>query len=132
MHERSLVSRLLAQVERLMEEHDAVRVHAVRVSVGQFSGVEPLLLRSAFQEMVFDTPMRGADLIMEEVPLEARCDLCGDQFAVERFDFECPRCGSRKVTVVRGEELMLESLMMEETSHEERTHGEFAGGPLPT
>lgn len=117
MHERSLVRQVLRQVAQLMVEHGCERVTEVRLSVGEFSGVEPELLQTAFEEMVNDTPLRGAVLELESVPLEALCEACGDCFAVERFVFLCPVCGSSNISVLRGEQLMLESLVMEEACH---------------
>jgi len=117
MHERSLVRQVLRQVERLMIDHDCQCVRKVRLSVGEFSGVEPALLEIAFDEMVSDTPLRGAVLELEQVPLEAQCDSCGRQFAVERFVFKCLQCGLPRVSLLRGDELMLESLVMEEACH---------------
>ena len=51
MHERSLVRSLLAQVQALAAEHPADRVAAIRVRIGEFSGVEPELLQSAYEEL---------------------------------------------------------------------------------
>jgi hydrogenase nickel incorporation protein HypA/HybF len=117
MHERSLVRRLLQQAEELMIEHDGARVREVHLSIGEFSGVEPELLETAFHEMVGEGPLGHAVLELQRVPLEAECDACGCQFAVERFTFLCPQCGSTEVTVLRGEQLMLESLVLEEAGH---------------
>lgn len=117
MHERSLVRQLLRQVEKLMIEHNAERVREVRLSIGEFSGVEPELLETAFHELVGAGPLGDAVLELERVPLEAQCDACDCQFAVERFAFLCPQCHSTEVTVLRGEQLMLESLVLEEAGH---------------
>ena len=114
MHEASLVRSLLGQVEQLARRHGANRVTGVKVTVGEFSGVEPDLLVTAFERQTEGTPLHGARLLLERVGLEARCVTCEHEFMVERFDFTCPRCGlpgAGKVT--RGEELMLESLLLE-------------------
>jgi hydrogenase nickel incorporation protein HypA/HybF len=115
MHEYSLVRALLEQVDALRRGQAADRVVAIHVTVGEFAGVEPDLFRDAYQVLVQQSPMRGAELQMERVPLEARCDVCRDEFAVERFRFECPGCGSRDVTVIRGQDLLLESVTIEQT-----------------
>lgn len=113
MHERSLVQDLLRQVERLMREHGARRLLKVSVSAGEFSGVEPELLRLAFEELAPESAARGAVLELAEVPLEARCGECDHLFRVRRFRFQCPQCRGRQVTVVRGEGLVLESVTLE-------------------
>ena len=114
MHEFSLVQGLLEQVDVLRREQQAERVVSIHVSVGEFSGVEPELFREAYQTLIEETPLRGAELQMNCVPLESRCDECGHDFAVERFRFECPKCESTAVTVVSGEGLVLESVTVEQ------------------
>ena len=114
MHERSIVRALLKQVHELQTERKAGRVVAVRVSVGEFSGVEADLLRSAFDDLVDDSPICGAQLELRVVPLEASCSSCSCEFAVVNFQFKCPRCDDSQVDIVRGEGLMLESVTLEE------------------
>lgn len=115
MHEFSLVQTLLEQVDTLRREQAAERVVSICVSVGEFAGVEPELLRSAYQMLVEETPMRGAELQMNRIPLQSRCDNCGCDFTVERFRFECPQCNNRNVTIVRGQDLVLESVTIEQS-----------------
>lgn len=113
MHERSLVQSLLRQVSDLARGQGAVRVSAIRMSVGEFAGVEPELMQIAYDDLVSDTSLIGAELVIERVPLEARCEACGQEFVVEAFRFECPGCHSPNTVVVRGEGLILESVTME-------------------
>ena len=114
MHEFSLVRALLKQVDSLRREHAAERVVAINVSVGEFSGIELELFRSAYQTLVEDTPMGDVELQLNCVALQSRCDRCEHQFSVQRFRFECPACHSRHVTVTHGQELYLESVTLEQ------------------
>jgi hydrogenase nickel incorporation protein HypA/HybF len=114
MHEQSLVRALLRQVQIVADENSGSRVLSIRVRIGEFSGVEPDLLCSAYDDLVQDTPLRGAELKMKRVPLEAVCDQCGNQFRIERFHFQCDKCGSVRLALRGGEELLLESVTLEE------------------
>lgn len=118
MHERSLVRALLRQVEILAAEHAASRVTGIRVRIGEFSGVEPELLQSAYEDLTEHTMLREADLVIEQVPLEAICQQCGTRFHVDNFHFECAECSSTELTIAGGEELLLESVTMEDESDE--------------
>jgi hydrogenase nickel incorporation protein HypA/HybF len=115
MHERSLVRALLRQVEGLAEAHSSSRVLSIRVRIGEFSGVVPELLASAYEELKTDTTLRDATLDLEQTPLEAACKQCGNEFRIERFKFECDSCGSAELTIRGGEEMLLDSVTMEET-----------------
>lgn len=114
MHELSLARALLRHVEELRIRHGGGGIRSARVSVGEFSGVDAELLRIAFGRSTVGTCLHGAELLVEQVPLEARCGDCGTEFAVSGFRFVCPDCGGRTTEVVRGEELMLESVTFEE------------------
>ena len=114
MHERSLVRALLRQVEHVAAEHPSCRILTIRLCIGEFSGVEPELLATAYGHLVRDTPLRDAALELKYVPLEATCEQCGGRFRVERFKFKCVTCGSVRLVVTGGEEMLLESVTFEE------------------
>lgn len=113
MHEASLVRTLIRQVEAIAARHDGARVVEVSVSIGEFSGVEPDLLGMAFEREVTDTSLCGGELKLVRVPLEGVCSQCQNEFAIKTFRFVCPHCESSRVTVLRGEEMILESIVFE-------------------
>lgn len=114
MHELSLVRSLLLQVETLVREHGGGRVGEIRLEIGPLSGVEPLLVQSAFAQLVESSAAAGAQLVIDEVPLGAVCSSCDRPFEVERFRFECPACASRQVRITRGDEFRLVSIVIRE------------------
>jgi hydrogenase nickel incorporation protein HypA/HybF len=85
------------------------------VRIGEFSGVEPEFVASAYNELVQETRFSGASLELEQAPLEAVCDQCGYDFQIEQFNFNCGRCGSVNIKIRGGEEMLLDSVTMEET-----------------
>ncbi|MGE3315188.1 MAG: hydrogenase maturation nickel metallochaperone HypA [Planctomycetaceae bacterium] len=107
MHEYSLVRSLLNQVAEVMASHRACAVERVRVEIGPLSGVEPELVSLAFEQLVGETPCRGAVLTIERVPLSCCCRDCDAQFDLVGFDFRCPHCESRSVQVIRVDEFRL-------------------------
>lgn len=119
MHEQSLVKNLLRQVDQIRREHDAPRVFEVRIEIGPLSGVEPMLLKIAFEQLCNEEEMRAAFLVIDEVELTVKCRSCHDQFAVRENDFRCPTCGGN-VNVIRGDTIQLVSvsLQCDETAEE--------------
>lgn len=114
MHERPLVKALLRQVEDVAAAHPGSHVQSIRVRIGEFSGVKPELLVSAYRDLVTDTPLCGAALDLEQVPLEAVCDQCGHRFRIKRSNFQCDICGSLRLSLFGGEEMLLDSVTMQD------------------
>jgi hydrogenase nickel incorporation protein HypA/HybF len=113
MHEYSLVRALLHQVEEVLRHENASSVRIVSVTIGEFSGVDADLLQMAFEDVSGDSSLASAELLIERVALEARCESCSNEFLVERFRFACPVCESASVKIIRGEEMMLERVVLE-------------------
>jgi hydrogenase nickel incorporation protein HypA/HybF len=133
MHERSLVWSLLRQVEDLMRAHGAGRVVAIRVGFGHLAGVDPDLFQIAYEELVQETPVRGAELRVTTIPVELQCFDCGDRFELLGFRFLCPRCGSGRVVALRGEGVILESVTLEqdrEPSRDGSAPNDLTGEPM--
>jgi hydrogenase nickel incorporation protein HypA/HybF len=116
MHERSVVRALLRKLQKIMTEQDADRVVALRVCIGEFSGVEPALFHEAFVDLAQDMSFSGAELIVDTIPLGARCERCAHEFPIQRYRFECPKCGSRDVIVQQGDELLVDTVTLEGVS----------------
>lgn len=114
MHELSLIRTLLQQVDAIQASHADCVLRRIDVSVGEFSGIDPELLRLAFSSTSEGNSLAGVEFRVARVPLCARCRNCDREFPVHRFRFVCPNCECTGTDVVRGEELRLESVTFEE------------------
>ena len=112
MHEQSLVRALLNQVDAVRLQHDGRTVSEVRVEMGPLSGVEPLLLATAVEQLVSESSAAGATLVIDEVPLLAECASCRQEFTVRDYVFRCPTCDGN-VKVTRGDEFQLVSVSLQ-------------------
>jgi hydrogenase nickel incorporation protein HypA/HybF len=116
MHETSLVRSLIRQVRQLSAQHGGGQVSEVLLEIGPLSGVEPLLLQSAWREQTAETEFALTVLNTPEVPLTAECGACARQFEPVNFHFRCPHCQSGETHIVRGEGLMLQSITLDQPS----------------
>lgn len=114
MHEYSLVRGMLRQIHEISQQQQAKQVHRVWVTIGEFSGVEPELLRLAFEELSALDGLGVPTLEMEIIPLEAFCLQCEQRFYIEDFRFVCPKCGESKLRIIGGEELVLDRIELEQ------------------
>jgi hydrogenase nickel incorporation protein HypA/HybF len=122
MHETSIAKRLLTQVLRLAEEHAAVTVDAVSVQIGEFAGIEPALLASAFAQVVAGTIAASASLEINVVALTVRCTACEREFAPDGFRFRCEDCPGAEVEIISGEELVLENVFLSQATEVDACH----------
>ncbi|SMC09780.1 hydrogenase/urease nickel incorporation protein HypA [Nitratiruptor tergarcus] len=115
MHEYSIVQSMLDLIEENAKKHNATKVEKVVVKIGVISGVEPHLLKIAFDTFKEGTICESAELTMHIQPIVARCKKCERviEFPKETLFFECSSCGSVELSIVDGEEMYLMSLEME-------------------
>lgn len=113
MHELSLVASVFDILEEKAREHGAARVTKVVLKVGVMSGVVPDLLESAFDSYKKGTLAEEARLEIVRVPVKLRCPDCGGETAREDTDYSCAACGSRRVEIVAGRELVVEKIELE-------------------
>lgn len=111
MHEYSIVSALLDRVEAEARARGASSVATVRVALGAQSGVDPELLRSAFEIARAGTPCAGAELDLRMVAPEWRCRNC-DRTLGGDGPLRCPQCDA-PAKLVAGDEIVLERLELE-------------------
>lgn len=123
MHEYSIVGSLLAQVEDVARKHEAARVVAVRLRIGELAGVETDLLHTAWDFLKQRSCCDGARLEVESAPVRWSCRGCQAEIA-RGGALVCERCGA-PARLASGDELLLERVEMEvETTEEgEREEG---------
>jgi len=113
MHELSLVASVFEVLEEEARKHGARRVVRVVLRVGVMSGVVPELLESAFETYKIGTIAETARLEIVPVPVRLRCPDCGGEAVREDADFSCAACGSRRVEIVEGRDLVVGTIELE-------------------
>ncbi len=101
-------------MERVEAETAARGAHAVRaltLRIGELSGVEPVLLQTAFETFAEKTICEGARLTIIRVPIVWACPRCEQAIAPGTF-LQCPQCAV-PATLRGGDEIILERIEME-------------------
>lgn len=115
MHEFSVVQRLLAQVESLVDS-EADCVAEIEIRIGPLSGVESLLVQSAFESLRSESCACDASLTIRETPLIAVCVDCDQKNDIEDFIFRCHHCQSQDLQVIDGDKIELVSVTVNQES----------------
>ncbi|MGH2515215.1 MAG: hydrogenase maturation nickel metallochaperone HypA [Ktedonobacterales bacterium] len=114
MHELAIAEGIAEVVEARATEHRATHVKAIRLRIGEASGVVPDSLTFCFEMVASQRPLlAGARLTIDTMPHRARCRTCDREFAVRDFIAQCPNCGEWSDQIVSGTELQVLDMEIE-------------------
>jgi hydrogenase nickel incorporation protein HypA/HybF len=107
MHELAICHSVLRQVASIAANHGARHVGRITLRIGPLAGVEPDLLRLAFPLIAAGTVCDGAIIEIEHTPVQVRCKDCSAMSDVRPNRLLCASCGTWRVTLVTGDEMLL-------------------------
>lgn len=113
MHEYSIVQSLLDSCEENAQKNDATKVTKVVIKIGVMSGVEPELLRTAFDTFKERTICEEAEFIINVQQVIVKCNECLVESTIEGREYHCPKCKSVDLKVLDGEGMFLMQLELE-------------------
>jgi hydrogenase nickel incorporation protein HypA/HybF len=111
MHEYSIVQALLGRVEAEAAARGATAVHRLRLKIGEMSGVETPLLRTAYETFTERSICAGAELEIVPVAVSWGCSSCGSELPAG-IALRCGDCGG-PAKLTAGDEIVLERIEME-------------------
>lgn len=113
MHEMAITMSMLDLVLAEAARAGASRVVAVKVVVGEMSGVVDRFIQTNFELISRGTPAEGAALSFRNVPKQARCRKCAQVYHPTNIYWACPECQSTEFEIIAGNELYVESIEVE-------------------
>ncbi len=105
MHELSIAEEIINIASQYVPADNKAEVLSVFVEIGKLSNILPDSLEFCFDALVGDTKLKGAKLIVNEIPAAVKCDACGNISEIENVLFQCNNCGSPNVKLIKGNEL---------------------------
>ena len=105
MHELSIAGAVLDSVLQRAAGQPVRRVH---LQVGHLRQVVPSALEFSWQVITRGTPAEDAALEIEPLVTKIRCVTCDVASEPTAFPLQCPACGAFNVTVLQGDELLIE------------------------
>jgi len=114
MHELSIAISIVETAAEEVQRHGG-RVEVVHLRLGALSGVVKDALLFSWDLACADTPLAGARLEIEEIPVCVWCAACKfERILGDGFDLRCPVCGGSDTEVRRGRELELSALEIQD------------------
>ncbi len=113
MHEFSVMSYLLETVQEQAREHEARKVLAINLVIGERAGIVDDSLSFYFGMMAPGTIAEGARLNVRRTPMRFYCDRCAAGYSPVGADFDCPACKTTGRVTDDGSALLIESIEIE-------------------
>ncbi len=113
MHELSIACALVEEAQKIAAQEHSQRILKVVVAVGELSGVDPEALEACFPMAAEGTPADKAELVIERIATIVSCRACGRNSAAQIPFLCCTKCGSGKVEIEQGQELLIKSIEVE-------------------
>jgi hydrogenase nickel incorporation protein HypA/HybF len=115
MHELSIAMSIVELAEEESRSRGGLHVTAVHLRLGSLAGVVKDALLSSYEMACEDTPLKGSQLVVEEVPGIIYCSACDARRPVRSSEwFSCSECGAIASELVQGKELEVFALEVEE------------------
>jgi hydrogenase nickel incorporation protein HypA/HybF len=110
LHELGITQSIIEIAERTARAQQATKILSVTVEIGSLAGVVPEALEFCFEACSNGTLLEGAQLLIERVAAQGRCQDCGRLFPLEELLACCPDCGSAAAEIVTGEEMRVKEM----------------------
>lgn len=90
------------------------RVEKLNLKIGNLAAVVEDSLRFCFEIIAKNSPLDGAKLVVEHIPVRIRCKECQNTWEVDGPVFSCPSCRDGAIEILSGRELEIVSIELAE------------------
>ncbi|MDI6645121.1 MAG: hydrogenase maturation nickel metallochaperone HypA [Methanobacteriaceae archaeon] len=122
MHELSMADAMIKTVIEVAEKNDAQEITEVSIELGEMTLLNPEQLKFMIEVLSEDTLLEGAEIIIETIPLEIKCQSCGysGKTSSDELDhyapiINCPECESMELEIITGRECNVKSIKIEKS-----------------
>lgn len=111
MHELSIVTYVIKQVDAIAKQNELEKINSVTLEFGEVSGIVPSYLVDCWNWYAKKTPLiEGSELICETIPAVTWCDSCKKTYPTVKYGKTCPYCGSGETWLQQGNEMNLKQI----------------------
>ncbi|MGN0660011.1 MAG: hydrogenase maturation nickel metallochaperone HypA [Emergencia sp.] len=111
MHELGIVFHIMDSLEEVGKENRLTEISSVTLEIGQVSTIVDTCLLECWKWACGRSELlRGAELLIEEIPAVTFCENCGKTYDTVAHGRICPLCGSEKTVLVQGNEVNIKEI----------------------
>ena len=112
MHELSIVTYVIEQVEEIAKENQLTDIESVTLEFGEVSGIEPEYLVDCWNWYAKKTPLiQNAKFLYETIPAVTWCNACKSTYPTLQYGKTCPHCGSGETWLQQGNEMNIKQIV---------------------
>jgi len=120
MHELSMADAIVKTAVDVAEKNNAQEIREVTIEIGKLTLLNPEQLKFMIGVLSENTLLEGAEIIIEEVPIEIKCKSCdfvGHPPSDNPDHFvpivKCPECEEQDLKITKGRECNVKSIKIE-------------------
>ncbi len=114
MHEIGIAASILETVEAEASRRPDSQIVAVGLRIGELSNIDKDALMFAFDALTRNTPWDKLKFEIDWRVRRQKCLTCAEEYSVENYQLDCPKCGGNATTCISGTELDIAYLEVEE------------------
>lgn len=105
MHEVSIMNDVIDTVKECAKKNNLKEVTTIYLNIGEFNFIESDSLFFIFDILKEDTICENAKLIINNIKGRGRCEHCNEEFIINYFNRNCPKCNKYIENITTGYEL---------------------------
>ncbi len=113
MHELSLTQDMLSIALKEAEKYGSKKIISLKLKLGSMSMVDSECFKFYFDEFSKNTIASEASLDFVKSDPEIECTSCNSKSTLKDLVMVCPVCNSIDVTLLSGQEILLEDMEIE-------------------
>lgn len=111
MHELGIAVQVVeSAVSSIPPSHVGQPVKKVILDIGKMAGITADSLRFCFEIVSKGTVLETCELVINEIPVTAKCRSCLSEWVISEPIFLCEACGNPDIIVETGRELVIRSI----------------------
>jgi hydrogenase nickel incorporation protein HypA/HybF len=111
MHEMSIALGVVDIARKALAEAEADHIESITLEIGALAGVQMDALTFVWPAAVAESPLEGAERIIEQPPGMALCLECHTTFPLSKHYDACTNCGGYFKEIISGKELNVKSMV---------------------
>lgn len=113
MHELSVTENILATVLEYANHSNAAVVTDIYLKIGQLSSIVDDSIQFYWEFISKSTIAENAKLHFDRIPAKFHCNECSFEYEINEILSPCPTCQSMNVTLIAGDEFLLQTISVE-------------------